>query len=158
MIILSHRPTPPALTSQEWTAVKELKENKDIVIVRADKGNATVIMDRLSYDRKITDMLQAAETYTQMQTNPLAKTQKNVNVFISNLQKENMVTTGYAYKLKSSDAIIPRLYGLPKMQFRCVPSSHSLDRLHTTYLEKSHELSNISWEKACITFAMQKIL
>jgi len=54
--------------------VKELQENKDIVIVRADKGNATVIMDRVSYDGKITDMLQDAETYIQLRTNPLAKT------------------------------------------------------------------------------------
>jgi len=34
--------------------VKELKENEDMVIVRADKGNAAVIMDRVRYDRKIT--------------------------------------------------------------------------------------------------------
>jgi len=32
------------------------------------------------------------------------------------------------------------------MQFHCVPSSHSLDRLQTTYLENWHELSNILWE------------
>ena len=118
-------------------------------------------MDRVSYDGKITDMLQDAETYTQLQTNPLAKTQKNVNAFISNLQKENKVTTGDAFKLKSSDAIIPGLYGLPKVHKDAIPlrpSSHSLDRLQTTHLKKSHELSNISWEKACITFAMLKIL
>jgi len=89
--------------------VKELKENEDMVIVRADKGNAAVIMDRVRYDRKITDMLQDAETYTQLRINPLAKTQKNLNAFISNLQKENKVTTGDVFKLKSSDAIIPRL-------------------------------------------------
>ena len=101
--------------------MKELKENKGIIIVRADKGNATVIMDRVSYHGKITDMLQDAETYTQLRTNPSAKTQKTVNAFISNLQKENKVTTGDASKLKSSDAIIPRLYGLPKVHKDAIP-------------------------------------
>jgi len=72
-------------------------------------------MVRVSYDGKITDMLQDAETYPQLRTNPLAKTQKNMNAFMSNLQKENKVTTGDAFKLKSSNPIIPRLYGLPKV-------------------------------------------
>ena len=44
-----------------------------------------------------------------------------MNAFISNLQKENKVTTGDAFKLRSSDAIIPRLYGLPKVHKDAIP-------------------------------------
>jgi len=51
-------PSPPALASQEWAAVKELKEDKGIVIARADKENATVIMDRKIYENKIAAKLQ----------------------------------------------------------------------------------------------------
>ena len=139
--------------------MKELKENEDTVIVRAGKGNTAVIVDRVRYDRKITDMLQDAETYTQLRTNPLAKTQKNLNAFISNLQKESKVTTGDVFKLKSSDSIIPRLHGLLKVHKDAIPLRPIVSLIGSaTYLEKSHELSNILWEKACITFAMEKIL
>jgi len=142
-IILNHRPPPPALTSDEWAGVTELKENKDIVIVRAHKGNATVIKDRVSYDDKVTDMLQDAETYFQLRTNPLAKTQKNVNAFISNLQKENKVSTGDAFKVKSSDPIFPRLYGLPKVHKDAIPLRPIASFIGSATSNRSREIARI---------------
>ena len=97
-------------------------------------------MDRVSYDGKITDMLQRVETYTQLRTNPLTKTQKNPErVHIQSAEK-NKVTTGDAFKLKSSDAIIPRLSGLPKVHNDAIPlrpivsfigsATYNLSKLH----------------------------
>ena len=37
------------LTKEEYKAIKSLKNNTDIIIKPADKGSATVILDKQSY-------------------------------------------------------------------------------------------------------------
>ena len=46
------------MTRQERTAVRDLQERQDFVILTADKGNATVIMDQADYKKKIEDLLE----------------------------------------------------------------------------------------------------
>ena len=38
------------LTKDEYTVFLPLKSNNNIIIQKADKGNAVVILDRVSYD------------------------------------------------------------------------------------------------------------
>lgn len=40
------------LHKDEYIALKQLRSEKSIVILKADKGNCTVIMDRTAYDSK----------------------------------------------------------------------------------------------------------
>ena len=47
--VFSDRDLPENLTSSEFKALKRLSKNKDIVIQKADKGNAVVILDKCSY-------------------------------------------------------------------------------------------------------------
>lgn len=47
----------PALTSEERKAVKSLRENADIAILPADKGNATVLLDTTAYIDKMESLL-----------------------------------------------------------------------------------------------------
>jgi hypothetical protein len=47
----------PTLMGREKAALREHQENKDIYIVLADKGNATVILDALDYSNKIHTLL-----------------------------------------------------------------------------------------------------
>ena len=42
----------PNLSKAEKRAMEELKQFDDIVILNADKGNSTVVMDKLEYDKK----------------------------------------------------------------------------------------------------------
>ncbi|KAG8222146.1 hypothetical protein J437_LFUL000728 [Ladona fulva] len=51
--------TPPrsSLSREEREALKDLKDNRDVVILPADKGNATVLMERYSYTRRIQEIL-----------------------------------------------------------------------------------------------------
>ena len=51
------------LHPSEQKALKNLKADKSIVIAPADKGNATVVLDLLDYDRKIRDLLGDTDTY-----------------------------------------------------------------------------------------------
>ena len=44
-------------------AIRSLRQAEDIVIVPADKGNATVVMDRTVYEGKIRALLADTSTY-----------------------------------------------------------------------------------------------
>ncbi|KAG8230095.1 hypothetical protein J437_LFUL007639 [Ladona fulva] len=50
-------PPKPNLSKEEKEALKELKTRKDIAILPADKGNATVLMTLKNYHEKIHTML-----------------------------------------------------------------------------------------------------
>ena len=48
------RAEPPAsnLTQSEWRAIKSLQRDDSIIILPADKGKATVILDKENYNEK----------------------------------------------------------------------------------------------------------
>jgi len=59
-------------------AVKHLRTNESIVILPADKGNATVGMDRAEYEGKIETML-ADGTYKKLRTDPTTKVERKID-------------------------------------------------------------------------------
>ena len=44
-----NKPTQPNLSKDEWKGLLELKKNPNIIIKKADKGIAVVIMDTVDY-------------------------------------------------------------------------------------------------------------
>ena len=57
--------------------VGTLRGDGSIVIVLADKGNSTVVMDRSEYDQKLNIML-SDNTYRKLKKDPTAKTERQV--------------------------------------------------------------------------------
>ena len=49
----SAKPPQRSSTHEEEKALKELKKDENIVILKADKGNATVVMNATEYNDKI---------------------------------------------------------------------------------------------------------
>ena len=72
-VLKTARPPKRNIGKEEEQALKELKEDKDIVILKADKGNCTVIMDLPDYDQKINALLNYSDIYSKFVTkrNPL---------------------------------------------------------------------------------------
>jgi hypothetical protein len=58
---------PPNITKDERKALFELKKDKDIIILPADKGRATVILDTADYKAKVTELLADTSTYIYIQ-------------------------------------------------------------------------------------------
>ena len=44
-VLKKAKPPPPNMHKEERAALKTLKQDKNIIILPADKGNATVVMD-----------------------------------------------------------------------------------------------------------------
>jgi len=109
------------LSGLESSPLKKLKERQEIVIIRGDKGNATVVLDKDKCEDKIKTLLRDPSTYVELRSNPLNKLEKTVNTFVSDLLRKEKITTEESFKLKSSDASVPKLYGLPKIHKEGLP-------------------------------------
>ena len=72
---LLHSAKPPQsnMSKGERQALGNLAKNKDITILPADKGKATVIMDTEDYELKVKEMLDNKRTYEVLKSNPTPK-------------------------------------------------------------------------------------
>ena len=52
-VLIKAQPPTNNISRDESKAIKELKQDKDIIILKADKGGTTVVMDKEEYDKKI---------------------------------------------------------------------------------------------------------
>ncbi|CAB4032037.1 Hypothetical predicted protein [Paramuricea clavata] len=82
------RATLPAsnLTKNKKDALKNLRADKSIHILKADKGNATVILDRLEHDNKILALLNTS-TYKELKRDPTANIERKICSKLSGFKK-----------------------------------------------------------------------
>ncbi|BHF83445.1 hypothetical protein SprV_0902658700 [Sparganum proliferum] len=69
-LLMAHR-SREVLSDVERDALRELKADKDLVIVPADKGRSTVVLDRKDYLQKAKCLLEDRQFYVPCVTNPL---------------------------------------------------------------------------------------
>ncbi|XP_076059464.1 uncharacterized protein LOC143036092 [Oratosquilla oratoria] len=72
------------LTAELRQAAKELRENNDIVIRRADKSDLFVILNRSEYIDKVDSILQDPSKFLRVKKNPIDEIRKKVTKLIDN--------------------------------------------------------------------------
>ena len=78
------------ISKQEWQDVLNLKKNKDIIIKKADKGRAVVIMNTKHCLKIISDHLNDETTYKIVEANYDAKVMKGIAKIIKKY-KDNLI-------------------------------------------------------------------
>ena len=63
-----------------------------LIIIPADKGRATVVMDRDAYDTKVTTMLSDPATYKPVTKDPTATIQRCTNAHLLSLRHSNHIS------------------------------------------------------------------
>ena len=83
-ILKSAKPPKSNLTKDEEIALQQLKSDTTIKILKADKGNSTVVMDSSAYDFKVKELLTNDSVYKQLpdKPNPLNAVVQRVNKFV----------------------------------------------------------------------------
>lgn len=127
------------LTSSEYQALKDLKSNINIIIAPADKGKATVLMDKDEYINKANDLLNDPTTYIKLLQNPNNK----FKLLTTKLLKESNLSTETIKKLTPQDPLIPRFYGLPKIHKPNTPLRPIVSCIGSTTYELSKYLNAI---------------
>lgn len=96
--------------SKEVKILRELKE-KEVYYVKADKGNAVVILDKEDYDNKMNEKITTGP-YRQLRVDPLPGMVRHVDKTI----KECKAIIGdNTSRIKVSNPVLPRIKGLPKI-------------------------------------------
>ena len=115
------RTTTPNLLPSESKAIRELRNDTSLMILPADKGRTTVVMDKTTYDTKVANMLTDASTYKPLQKDPTPALQRKMNSLLLTLHKSGHLSDQQYHKLRDSAGRIPQLYALPKIHKPDVP-------------------------------------
>ena len=101
--------------TKELQALKRLKNDKNIVILPANKGLVTVFMDKTDYFDKMDSLVNNKQTYEELKRDPMPALQRKLNSKIHTLKKTDAINTQRYYRLRCSVPRPPKLYGLPKL-------------------------------------------
>ncbi|XP_044754976.1 uncharacterized protein LOC123313930 [Coccinella septempunctata] len=91
-----------------------LKNNPEIMVTRADKGNRTVLLMNPEYLDKMIKLVQDADTYKLLKGDPTPSLQREANKIVLLLFKEGYISESEKNRLVKYNCIPPKLYGLCK--------------------------------------------
>ena len=78
-----------------------MKENGDIVIIEADRGNSTVVLDKADYEEKALDSL-TRHPFKAIQKDPTTRNENRVNDLLRSLLKKGAINEYTQVKLRVS--------------------------------------------------------
>ena len=109
------KPPKSNITKDERKAIQELKKEESILILPADKGKATVIIDASEYEDKINEMLSDERTYEKLPTDPTQRYKRELVAILSRLKNEEKINKSQYDLLYPTAENVPRIYGTPKI-------------------------------------------
>ncbi|BHF74871.1 hypothetical protein SprV_0501795900 [Sparganum proliferum] len=113
-LLMAHRPRE-VLSKVERDVLRELKADKDLVIVPADKGRSTSVLDRKDYLQKAKGLLEDRQFYVPCATNPVKALTREINVTLLALENSGAITPTDRRMARPQDTTLARFYGLPKV-------------------------------------------
>jgi len=132
--------------------------NPNVIFTRADKGNTVVALDRMEYINKMEINLADSNTYTRIQRNPINKITEHLKKTLKRWLQKEYITDHIHARLNSTNAILPRAYGLPKIHkadrpLRTIVSSigsplHNLSTYMLKILQKSFSTPDSSFKNS----------
>ena len=73
--------------------LKKLKQNKDIIILRPDKGNGVVLLDKVVYNNAISDLLSDNSKFKKLQSDLTQRREGQLQRYLRKLKKEGLLST-----------------------------------------------------------------
>lgn len=101
------------LSRPEWEAINDLKNDNTIIIKEADKGGASVIMDKEHYKSMVENILNDEAYYSKLNTHPEKELQLKYKKFLKK-HKGQLTKKEFEY-LENFEAKTSNFYGLPKV-------------------------------------------
>ena len=114
---------PPNLHKDRTIALKILRQDIGITILPADKGNAAVVLDLTEYEEKVRNLLEEKvyKKVTETQQLPMQTRANKVLTEFIKLKAQYLIPKELARTLKTTSAVPPKLYALPKIHKPGVP-------------------------------------
>ena len=103
------------LTKEQWKGVMELRKNPEIVIKKADKGSAVVIMNTIDYLREGYRQLSNQNFYTKIREDPTEKISDKICKVLTEIKNLKLITEKNFEFLNIKNPKAGRFYLLPKI-------------------------------------------
>ena len=120
-LLARSRPPPSNMPPNLRKALLSLCCKQHLVILPADKGRATVVMDKHTYESKMESMLSDANTYERLKRDPVSSLERQLNSLLMDLKKQGLISKRLFDQLRSSVGHTPYICGLPKVHKSNVP-------------------------------------
>ena len=111
----------PNLRREEIKAIKQLKADKDHMVLTTDKGLTLVVMDRSDYIKKAKELLDDTNTYRTIQSDPTNKLKNRLMSMLRKIKADTGMQENTYRKLYPTGARSPKFYGLPKIHKKNIP-------------------------------------
>ena len=108
------------MSTDERKSLKELQSDTSIVILPADKGRSTVILNREDYLGKCTDHIKNVYI-NYLKKDPITKIKTKTLKQLKILRDKKFIHNKLYHNLKPTDSPSPRFYSQPKMHKPGVP-------------------------------------
>ena len=113
--LVNSKQKPSNLNTKQTMAFKSLKKkSKDLKIVPADKGNATVVMANSQYQQKMEEHLNSG-TYSLLKKNPTESLSRKLDAVLKKLLKEGKINKSFYDNSRVLHPRAPQIYGVPKI-------------------------------------------
>jgi hypothetical protein len=104
-----------SLSQDELETLKILSRNKDLVIAKADKGNAVVVQDKQEYIEKMVEVLSDKTKFECIPDDPTIERESKLQRSLYSLNKAGNLPTNIYNKIRPTGSKIGTLYGLRKV-------------------------------------------
>nr|VZI11418.1 unnamed protein product [Spirometra erinaceieuropaei] len=105
----------------ERDALKELRADNDLVIVPADKGRSTVVLDRTDYNQKAKSLLEDRQSYVPCESNPMKTLTREINATLLAMENAGAISPIDRRMARAQETALARFYGLPKVHKEGAP-------------------------------------
>nr|VZH99037.1 unnamed protein product [Spirometra erinaceieuropaei] len=113
-LLMAHRPRD-VLSNVERDALKELRADNDLVIVPADKGRLTVVLDRTDYNQHGKSLLEDRQSYVPCKSNPIKTLTHETNATLFAMGNSGAILPNDRRTARPQETTLARFYGLPKV-------------------------------------------
>ena len=133
---------PPNLERKQREAIHNLRNDSSIVILPADKGNATVLMDKETYDNKI-HMIISEGNYSVIRRDPTKGIERKIREKLWSLVQREEISMDLYRRLRPEHCPSPYLYGVPKVHKNDVPLRPIVSTINSPTYELARMLTKV---------------
>ncbi|XP_044760307.1 uncharacterized protein LOC123317762 [Coccinella septempunctata] len=120
-----------------------LKNNNDLQVIRADKGNKVVIITKDEYNKKMQELLDDKTTYKGMKRDMTVTMEKKNNKIVKDWLQEKYITAQEAKTMIVHNSKISKMYGLPKVHKENIPLRPIVSFIQSPLYKLSKYMANI---------------
>ena len=115
------KPPSSNISKAERLSIESLRKDRSIVILPADKGRCTVVMNSSTYESKAYDLLGDSVTYSKLEKDPTSGYKRRLISILKELKDTDAITIQQYRYLYPTTEDVPRFYGLPKIHKQSAP-------------------------------------